>query len=156
MSQAVWDRQSTEDQNALIDEIFNAENMENAIKTSVKIANLRKLSDGSDQLSEEEKRKSQAKRKNILDNLDKNYDNELNNILGRIGSIENKQQAERARQLAMIKLRKEKQNLKHEDLGYKAHEFTREMTMIQNRGETEKQRQRQLAKDRHQQRLAAR
>ena len=152
----MWDRQPTSDQEALITEIAEAENIDDAIKSNAKIKQLAAMADKGDVLTTEEKRASKAKRQNILENLDKNYDRELNSIMGRIGNIDNTQQAEKARQLAMMRLRREKQNLKHENLGYEANKFTREMTMIQDRSQTEQQRQRQLAKERHQKRLAAR
>ena len=140
----------------LIDEVCQFENVDEGVKKNAKIAELAKLSDKSEQISAEEKRESKQKRKNILENLDKNYDRELNSILGRIGNLDNKQQSEKARQLAMMKLRRERQNLKHENLGYEANKFTREMTMIQDKSRTEKDRQRQLAQERHRQRMAAR
>ena len=139
----------------LIDEVCQFENVDEGVKKNAKIAELAKLSDKSEQISAEEKRESKQKRKNILENLDKNYDRELNSILGRIGNLDNKQQSEKARQLAMMKLRRERQNLKHENLGYEANKFTREMTMIQDKSRTEKDRQRQLAQERHRQRMAA-
>ena len=140
----------------LIDEVCQFENVDEGVKKNAKVAELAKLSDKSEQISAEEKRESKQKRKNILENLDKNYDRELNSILGRIGNLDNKQQSEKARQLAMMKLRRERQNLKHENLGYEANKFTREMTMIQDKSRTEKDRQRQLAQERHRQRMAAR
>ena len=140
----------------LIDEVCQFENVDEGVKKNAKIAELAKLSDKSEQISAEEKRESKQKRKNILENLDKNYDRELNSILGRIGNLDNKQQSEKARQLAMMKLRRERQNLKHENLGHEANKFTREMTMIQDKSRTEKDRQRQLAQERHRQRMAAR
>ena len=152
----MWDRQPTSDQKELITEIAQADNVDEAIKSNAKIRQLAALADKGDVLTTEEKRASKAKRQNILDNLDKNYDRELDSIMGRIGSIDNTQQAEKARQLAMMRLRREKQNLKHESMGYEANKFTREMTMIQDRSQTEQQRQRQLARERHQKRMAAR
>ena len=132
------------------------ENVDDGVKQNAKITELAKSSDKTELISAEEKRESKRKRQNILENLDKNYDRELNSILGRIGNLDSKQQSEKARQLAMMKLRRERQNLKHENLGYEANKFTREITMIQDKSRTEKDRQRQLAQERHRQRMAAR
>ena len=152
----VWDEQTDEMQSKVIDEVLTFENLEDGIKKSVLVKNLAKLAKTENKISDSERRESKAKRQNVLKNLDTNYEKELGSIMNSIGGTKNRQEAEKARQLALIRLKRQKRDLAHADLGDQAASFTRGVTMMNIRKDTEQERQKKLAMERHKKRLAAR
>ena len=58
---------------------------------------------------------------------------EPSSILGRIGNVTDQRQAERSRQIALMKIKREKKNMAHEDIGHLASSFTRGVTQMHMR-----------------------
>ena len=138
-------------QEKLVDEIASSDDIDAAIKGHKRIAALAAKASKEDLISEEEKAESAEKRKNVLTDLGKNYERELQGILAAADQQADKQKAEKARQLKIAMIRKEKKQIEKENQTEAIGMFVREMTMAtantEKRVNDERKRQQELQKE---------
>ena len=105
--------------------------------------------------TEAEKQESAKKRKNVLDDLSKNYDRELQGILAAADQQADRQKAEKARQLKIAMIRKERKQIEKENKTEEIGAFVREMTMASANTEKRVNDERKRQQERQKEKLAA-
>ena len=142
-------------QEKLIDEIASSDDIDAAIKNHKRIAELSMKAKKEDLKTEAEKQESAKKRKNVLDDLSKNYDRELQGILAAADQQADRQKAEKARQLKIAMIRKERKQIEKENKTEEIGAFVREMTMASANTEKRVNDERKRQQERQKEKLAA-